>query len=125
MPIYEYDCKNCGRISTFLIRNIHAPFSPKCQGCQSIKITRLISRVARVRSEESRLEALCDPSKIGDIDENNPASMARWMKRTGKELGEDIGDDFDSLMDEAGEEGSSSIEESLGTGEDDLLKGPK
>jgi hypothetical protein len=67
-------------------------------------MTRLISRVARVRSEESRLESLADPSKLGGLDENDPAGMARWMKRMGKELGEDMGEDIDAMVDEAMEE---------------------
>jgi len=67
-------------------------------------MTRLISRVARVRSEESRLESLADPSKLGGLDENDPASMARWMRRMGKEMGEDMGEDFDAMVDEAMEE---------------------
>lgn len=67
-------------------------------------MTRVISRVARIRSEESRLESLADPSHLGDIDEKDPSSMARWMKRMGKELGEDIGEDFDAVVDEAMEE---------------------
>jgi hypothetical protein len=64
-------------------------------------MTRIISRIARVRSEESRLESLTDPSKIQDVDENDPVSMARWMKRMSKELGEDVGEDFNSMIDEA------------------------
>jgi hypothetical protein len=67
-------------------------------------MTRLISRVARIRSEESRLESLADPSKLGGLDENDPASMARWMKRMGKEMGEDLGEDVDSMIDQAMEE---------------------
>jgi len=114
MPIYEYLCKECGRVSTFLVLSIRDPFHPKCQRCQSGKMTRLISRVARVRSEESRLESLADPSKLGDIDEKDPASMARWMKRMGKELGEDLGEDFDSALDQAMEEEGKGREESKG-----------
>jgi hypothetical protein len=67
-------------------------------------MNKLISRVARVRSEESRLESLADPTKLGDLDENDPASMARWMKRMGKEMGEDLGEDVDSMVDQAMEE---------------------
>lgn len=67
-------------------------------------MTRIISRVARVRSEESRLESLADPSRLGGLDENDPAGMARWMKRMGKELGEDMGEDIDAMVDEAMEE---------------------
>jgi len=101
MPIYEYLCQDCGRVSSFIVLSLRAPFHPACKRCQSRKMTKLISRVARVRSEESRLESLADPAKLGDIDENNPASMARWMKKMGKELGEDLGEDFDSMVDEA------------------------
>jgi len=104
MPIYEYLCKDCGRVSSFIVLNIRKPFQPKCQRCQGGKMTRLISRIARVRSEESRLESLADPSKLGDIDEKDPASMARWMKRMGKEIGEDLGEDFDTMVDQAMEE---------------------
>jgi len=83
-------------------------------------MTKLISQVARVRSEESRLESLADPSKLGDLDEKDPASMARWMKRMGKELGEDLGEDMDSLVEEAMEEESKSPGESSGEEEEDL-----
>ena len=116
MPIYEYLCQDCGKVSSFIVLNIRDPHRPHCQRCQSGKMTRLISRVARVRSEESRLESLADPSKLAGLDENDPAGMARWMKRMGKELGEDLGEDFDALVDEAGEggvakRGDSSIED--------------
>lgn len=104
MPIYEFLCQDCGKISSFLVMNIRTPFSPECKKCQSKKMTRLISRVARIRSEESRLESLADPSKFSDLDERDPASMARWMKKKGKDLGEDLGEDFDALVDEAMEE---------------------
>ncbi len=83
-------------------------------------MTRLLSKIARVRSEESRMESLADPSKLSGLDENDPASMARWMKRMGKELGEDMGEDFDAMMDEAMEEEHTGKEESAGTQEDDL-----
>ena len=117
MPIYEYLCRDCAKVSSYLVMNIRDSFHPKCKGCQGTKMTRLISRVARVRSEESRLESLADPSKLGDIDEKDPASMARWMKRMGKERGEDLGDDFDSMVDEAMEEEGKAKGESTGAEE--------
>ena len=57
------------------------------------------------------MESLADPSKWGDLDESDPKSMAKWMKRMGKELGEDMGD-MDGL-DEAleGEMASKSNED--------------
>jgi len=71
--------------------------------------------VAVIRSEESRLESMADPSKFGDLDENDPRSIGRWMKRMGQELGEDLGDEFNEMVDrlEAGES-PEEIESSLG-----------
>ena len=66
------------------------------------------------RSEESRLEGMADPSGWGDLDENDPKSMARMMKKMGTEMGEDLGPEFHEVVDrlEAGED-PESIESSL------------
>ena len=107
MPIYEYRCEGCGKISEFLVIRTDETFIPQCKRCKSKKMSRILSRVRVVRSEESRLENLADPSKWGDLDEKDPKSMARMMKRMGKELGEDVGN-VDEMIDEAMEEESSS-----------------
>jgi hypothetical protein len=64
-----------------------------------------MSRVAVVRSEESRLEDLADPSSLADLDENDPQSMARWMRKMSQEMGEDLGPEFGEVIDrlEAGQ----------------------
>jgi len=54
------------------------------------------------------MENLADPSKWGGLDEKDPKSMARWMKRMGKEMGEDMGEDVDQMVDEAMEEETAS-----------------
>jgi putative FmdB family regulatory protein len=107
MPIYEYRCKECGKISEFLQIRMDETFVPQCKRCKGKKMSRVLSKVRVVRSEESRMESLADPSKWGDLDENDPKSMARLMKRMGKELGEDVGD-VDQMMDEAMEEEKTS-----------------
>ena len=66
-----------------------------------------MSRFATVRSEEDRMEAMADPSKWGDIDENDPKSVARFVKKMGKEMGEDLGEDIDQMADEAAQEVAS------------------
>ena len=76
-----------------------------------------------MKSEESRLESLADPTKFGDLDENDPKSMARWMKKMGQEVGEDLGEDFDAAVDEAIETEGSEPEsggDGEGGGGDDL-----
>jgi hypothetical protein len=70
--------------------------------------------VAVVRSEEARLEALADPSNLAGLDENDPRSLARWMRKMSNELGEDLGDEFNEVVDrlEAGES-PEEIEKSM------------
>jgi hypothetical protein len=89
---------------SILVRSISNPGTPVCPRCGSRKLERLMSRFARVRSEDDRLDSLADPSSFGDLDENDPKSVARWAKKMGKELGEDMGEDFDQMMEEAIEE---------------------
>ena len=60
-----------------------------------------MSRFATVKSEDARLDALADSSSFGDVDENDPGSVARFMKKMGKEFGDDLGEDFDAAVDEA------------------------
>ena len=67
-----------------------------------------MSRFATVKSEDARLDALADSASLGDLDENNPSSVARFMKKRGREFGDDLGDDFESAMDEAMAEGEGA-----------------
>jgi len=65
-----------------------------------------MSRFATPKSEDARLEAATDPSQYGDIDENDPQAMARFVRRMGEEMGEDLGDDLGEAMEAAsGDEG--------------------
>jgi putative FmdB family regulatory protein len=108
MPIYEYRCEDCGKISEFLLIRTDEAFSPRCKRCKSKKMSRVLSKVRVIRSEESRMESLADPSKWGDLDERDPKSMAKMMKRLGKEFGEELGEDADRMVDEAMDEEMAS-----------------
>ncbi len=100
MPIYEYRCEDCGKVSEFLLIKTDEMFTPQCKRCQSKRMSRILSKVRVIRSEESRLESLADPTKWSELDEKDPKSMARWMKRMGKELGEDMDEDLDRAIEE-------------------------
>ena len=103
MPIYEYRCEDCGKISEFLLIKTDDTFMPQCKRCKSKKMSRVLSKVRVIRSEESRMESLADPSKWGGLDERDPKSMAKWMKKMGKEMGEDM-EGMDEELDKAVEE---------------------
>ena len=101
MPIDDDEGGGCRRRVSVLVLTPSRAVDPRCPRCRSAELTRLMSRFATVKSEDARLDSLSDPSTYGDLDENNPASMARFMKRMGDEMGEDLGEDVDAAMDEA------------------------
>jgi putative FmdB family regulatory protein len=114
MPIYEYRCRKCGKRFSVLTLRVSETPAPKCDKCGSCAADRLMSRFAMPKSEEARMESLADPSSLGGLDENDPKSVARWMRKMGKEMGEDVaGEDLDQMMDEveSGEGGETSDEE--------------
>ena len=119
MPIYEYACRKCKRRMSFLVLSPDS-FKPVCKFCQGSDLEQLYSRFAMPKSEEKRLESLADPSTFSGLDENDPGSVARWMKKMGKEMGEDLGgEDIDQLAEEAAQEASSGAK-----GGDDDSSGP-
>jgi len=102
MPIYEYRCSKCNRKSEVITFRVGEEFTPVCSHCGSEDTSRIPSRVRVRLSEETRMERLADPSRLSGLDENDPASMARWMKSMSQEMDEDI--DVDQMMEEAMEE---------------------
>src|SRR5437660_49698 len=56
MPIYEYRCTACRKKVTVLTLRASEVVEPVCEHCGSRALTRLMSRFALVRSEESRLD---------------------------------------------------------------------
>ncbi len=108
MPIYEYYCSDCSRRVSLLWRSFKDLESrePVCPRCGGTHLRRLVSKVAVLRSEASRLDSLAEPGDMPDVDENDPKSLARWMRKMSQETGEDMGPEFDEVVGrlEAGED---------------------
>lgn len=119
MPIYEYRCGKCGKKSEFITFRVSEEIAEGCRHCGSEEIRRIPSRVRVRLSEETRLERLSDPSVFGGLDENDPASMARWMKKMGREMGDELGEDLnvdemiEEAMNESAAEGEGSSTEDM------------
>ena len=123
MPIYEYQCADCRRAVSLLVMRISDPTPPSCPRCGGSQLRRLMSRFATIRSEEDRLDSLADPSSLGDLNEDDPRSVARWMKKMGSEMGEDMGDDVEEALEEEAGGGLGASSEAAGEaagGGDDL-----
>ena len=114
MPIYEYHCEDCRKQISVFLRSISNPPPVECRFCHGQRLTRLISRITTPKSEESRLGSLGDPSALGGVDENDPKSMARWMKHMAGEMGEDAGSDMMDEMEPGGDTPGSDADGPLG-----------
>lgn len=115
MPAYDFRCKNCQTQTT--IHQTYEQYGVEdvvCPNCDSRDMERIIGRVRFSRSEESRMESLDDMSSWGDVDESDPKSMARMMRKMSSELGEEIPPEFNEVVDrlESGES-PDDIEKSM------------
>jgi putative FmdB family regulatory protein len=115
MPVYEYRCADCQqRVGIFQSYAEYGKKKLTCPNCGGKRLSRLISRVRVAKSEDARMEAMADPSNFGDLDEKDPKSMAKFMKKMGSEMGEDLGPEFNEVVDrlDAGES-PESVEKSM------------
>ncbi len=115
MPTYDYRCQDCQkRVSLFQTYADYGKVAVTCPHCHSPRLTRLIGRVRIAKSEDRRLEDMSDPSFLGDVDENDPRSLARAMRKMGEHMGEDLPPEFGEITDRlAAGESPEAIEQSM------------
>ena len=130
MPIYEYRCQDCRRRVSVFWRTFSEveDGTAVCPNCGGANLARLVSRVRVIRSESSRMDDLSDLSDFPDLDENNPRSLGRWMRKMGAETGENLGPEFDEVVGrlesgESPEEIEKSMPELMGEGGGDFAGG--
>ena len=116
MPIYEYRCAACRKRTSVFVRSMGTAVRPKCEHCGSRRVSRLVSRVAVMRSGGGDLGDF-DERMLSDIDENDPRSVAKWARRMRDEMGDDLGPDFDEAIEQM--EAGEFPEEDAGGGEED------
>lgn len=99
MPSYDYFCHDCRKRVTLHYSSVaaYAAATPTCPRCGGTHLTRRIKRVRVIRSEDARLETL-DDAALDDLDNADPATMGRLMRRMAEETGEDLGDEFNEFV---------------------------
>ncbi|MFN8541156.1 MAG: zinc ribbon domain-containing protein [Thermomicrobiales bacterium] len=130
MPIYEYRCADCARKVSVFFRSFSAVTDPVCPRCGGTRLTRLMSRVVVHRgaiantSGEDFGEGDGDfDSFLDGVDENDPRSVARAMRRMSDEMGEPIEPEMQEALTrmEAGEDPErvmASLDEQMGEADD-------
>ncbi|HEY4722825.1 MAG TPA: zinc ribbon domain-containing protein [Anaerolineae bacterium] len=101
MPIYEYRCANCKKKVSVFFRSFsevdHA--AARCPNCNGSHLTRLVSKVRVIRgaSGSSNSEGV-DDSMLDGLDESDPRSLGKMMRRMADETGEDLGPEFGEVV---------------------------
>ena len=106
MPIYEYRCQSCGKKFSALVGVTTEPDDEKCPHCGSASVSKLVSRFARYRSEDGRIEEMAD--RLDTMDEpDSPSEMRDMVREAGKALDEDVSDEMEEMFEADLESGES------------------
>jgi putative FmdB family regulatory protein len=116
MPIYEYQCRACRKKTSALVLSRARESEVRCKHCGGADLEKLWSRFASPKSEDARLDALSDPSAFAGLDENDPRSVAKFVKKMGQQMGEDVGDLEQAMEEEMAGGGMGGDDDGMGGG---------
>jgi hypothetical protein len=83
---------------------VAGPDDARCPFCQSLDTQKLVSRFARLRTEDDRIDQMSDRLEMmGEPD--SPTQMRNVLREMGKAMDEDAADEMEELFeaDQAGE----------------------
>ncbi len=100
MPIYEYRCADCGRLTSVFVKSASTEQPPACSHCGSAKVSRALSRFAVGKSERSVLEQYgAEPNRLEDY--KDPRQIGRWAERKFQEYGMEMPEQAREMIDAA------------------------
>ncbi|MGQ9572194.1 MAG: FmdB family zinc ribbon protein [Dehalococcoidia bacterium] len=102
MPIYEFKCQDCGRLTSIFLKTAASSYEAQCQHCGGSNTQRAVSRFAYHKSEQTILEEYgSEPKRLEDY--KDPRQIGRWVERKFKEYNLDLPDDARKMIDAARE----------------------
>jgi len=109
MPLLEFRCLSCGKKFTDLV-GVTADHAPRnCPHCGSNKKTKLVSKFAKFRAEDARIDEIADQLE-GSADGESPNEMRQIVREMGKAMDEDLSDEMEAMF-ESDMEGKSDEED--------------
>ena len=102
MPIYEYKCRKCGRLTSVFQKTLSSSPGARCKACGSKRLERVISGFAYHRSESTILQDYgSEPKRLEDY--KDPRQIGRWTERKFKESGIEMPEEARKMIDAARE----------------------
>ena len=100
MPLFEYRCAACSTLTTVLIRNVSKNKThPTCESCGSTSVTKVMSKVGRLRSAQDVIYETGSPRE-GQAYED-PRQIGSWVEKRFEDYGMPIPDDTRNMIDAA------------------------
>jgi len=134
MPIYEFYCRNCHMLFSFLSRSINTEKRPRCPRCRETRLDRQVSAFAvtgrateggedgEPAFDEAKMTGALDAlaGEAESLDEDDPRQAARLMRKFSNLTGIEFNEGMETALNrmEAGED-PEKIESEMG----DLLDG--
>jgi putative FmdB family regulatory protein len=104
MPIYEYRCSDCNRITNVFVRSVSSTLPEvKCDHCGSMRIERAISKFGIGKTVKSVIEEYGDPSLDDGSEYRDPRQIGRWAERKFEEYGMEMPEEARDIIDAARE----------------------
>jgi putative FmdB family regulatory protein len=101
MPIYEYECTQCGRIGSHVVIGTRRAARPSCAYCGAKRTRRVMSSFAVVESESSRLSSFDTSRPRDESFYRDSRNVGLWAKKRAKQMGVDLGPKFDETVERA------------------------
>ncbi len=101
MPLYEYQCRQCGAVNTALVLKPREEENLQCAKCQSQALARILSSFALHKSEAQRVEEFDPRSQRSDSFYKDDRNVGLWAKKRMKQLGVDLGPSLNETVEQA------------------------
>jgi putative FmdB family regulatory protein len=104
MPIYEYRCEDCKRLTNVFVRSVSSELPEvKCEHCGSLKVERAVSKFGIGKTVKQVIEEYGDPSLDEGAEYRDPRQIGRWAERKFEEYGLEMPEEAREIIDAARE----------------------
>jgi putative FmdB family regulatory protein len=103
VPIYEFRCSSCGKITSHFTRKIDTAVAPPCEHCGNSSTSRMMSKFGRTYSRADIMEKYGDPSAGGPDAYRDPRQIGTWVEKKFDEYGMDLPEGAREMIDAARE----------------------
>ncbi len=96
MPIFEFRCNQCGKKFASLVGMTADSGELECPHCSGTSADKLVSRVAKYRTEDQRVDEMAD--RLENMNEpESPAEAREMVREMGRAMDDDMADEMEEM----------------------------